>query len=178
MTSNNTVFKLQQAQDQLSFIAQHLNNLQNVMVDLKIESEMATQRINELLPILESASHDVAWQDAQKVDTPSPALSTPKDIIEAFKAMASGQTKPGTTPTDLTDSLKASIRPAFAPQTSSVKAGSFVPGLSSANNLTDEARALLNAGYKYFEAIEALHNLHKGAQRDNIRRAVARAQGR
>ena len=169
MTDNNTVFKLQQAQDQLTFISQHLADIQSAMDSVKLESEKAKQRISEVLPILESASHDVSFNEPKPASQPTTAL----ELLNAFKAAMRA-------PVDASAGIKLSDltkNPSVVPQTPPVSSPLVAKPNIFGGNLTEQARQLLKSR-DYLAAIEALHKMHPSAARDNIRRAVARAQGR
>lgn len=171
MTDNNTVFKLQQAQDQLTFIAQHLADIQTALDAVRLDSEKAKQRIAEILPVLESASHDVSFNEPKAAAKPTTAL----ELLNAFKAamQAPMDAAKGLGLSDLTQNPKVVPQAPQPASTPSQPAKANIFG----GNLTEQARELLRHK-SYFDTIDALHKMNPQAARDNIRRAVARAQGR
>jgi hypothetical protein len=178
MTDNNTVTKLNSVQERLQALTDSLKDAQAALGAIHGNLGQLHAATAELLPLIESSSHDVAWQDAQSAVVPNQP-TTAAELLAVFKnamrngvqaAPAASQTATHTPVKDI--STGSSILRQAAPQPVRMNAAAFAGG-----TLTDQARELLK-GRSYFEAIDALHKLHPSANRDNIRRAVARAQGR
>ena len=186
MTDNNTVDKLNNVQTRLTALASSVNKIAVAAQDLNHSTTLVHQELAKLLPMIESASHDVAWKDAQSSVTPTQP-TTAAELLAVFKnAMRNGvQAAPQTA------SVASQVAPTHTPvkDISNTSPGLYKAASQAASQvatpfatlagltLTDQARELLKT-HTYFGAIDALHKLHPSAQRDNIRRAVARADGR
>lgn len=180
MTDNNTVAKLNDLQTRLSGLASSINKVAVAAQDLNHSTTVAYQELNKLLPILESVAHDIAWKDATSINqVPANQPQSAIELLNAFKAAMRAPVGAGgpIKLSDLSDPIKAFngvMKPApVAPPVVPKPAASAFVGTT----LTDQAREILKTT-DYFDAISVLHALHPGAQRDNIRRAVARAAGR
>ena len=154
MTHTNTVNSLNDVKTRLAAVTNSLSNLQ--------------VEVYKLQTLIGDAANDIS----QAPSAPAQP-TTAKELLDVFKAAMRAPlvTTPVNPIKDFSGAMKAAPQPA-------PMAFNLPPITVSQMTLTQQARDLLNAGHSYFEAIDKLHKQNPGSARDNIRRAVARAQGR
>jgi hypothetical protein len=160
MTHTKTVASLKDVQVRLASVSTSLTFLDRELVKLQT--------------LVSDAANEIA-------NTPAPAApaqpTTAKELLDVFKA-AMRAPLVATPPKDILKDFSGSMKPAPSTPQPAPMAFNLPPIVVSQMTLTQQARDLLNAGHPYFEAIDKLHKQNPGSARDNIRRAVARAQGR
>lgn len=171
MTDNNTVDKLNTAQARLTALASSISNITKSYNDLTDSLKLANKTLAEVTTLIESSSHDVSFNEPKAAAKPTTAL----ELLNAFKAAMQA-------PMDASKALGLSDltqNPKVVPQAPQPVSTPSQPAKANifGGNLTEQARELLRHK-SYFDTIDALHKMNPQAARDNIRRAVARAQGR